>query len=89
MDLRCDGRRQCRDGTDEQDCTLVQPAVGYDRFLTPPPAKPEDESLVVNMTLEILNIVNIDQVKGIFYTTVSVQALWFDSGLSYNKIIRE
>ena len=88
MAQRCDGRRQCTGGADEQGCTLVSPATGYDMFLTPPPIPPSD-TLRVNMTLDIIDIVNIDQVKGLFYTLISVRTLWFDSELIYINLKEE
>ena len=89
MEFRCDGRRQCKDGADEQECSLVTPAIGYDMFLTPPPIDHNRDFLRVNMTLDILDVVNIDQVKGLFYTLVSVRTLWYDSGLTYNNLKNE
>ena len=41
------------------------------------------------MTLDIMEIVNIDQKKGVFFTTVSVKTMWLDSGLTYNNLKTE
>ena len=35
MTARCDGRAHCRDRSDEANCRLVVPPVGYNKFLVP------------------------------------------------------
>ena len=77
------------DGTDEKDCQLISPAVGYNKFLTPPPIDFNKDFLDVNMSLNIMDIIKIDQTKGIFYTTVSLKTVWHDSGLTYNNLKSE
>ena len=68
------------------ECQLISPAVGYDKSLTPPPTDDDKVSIGVNMTLDIMDVINIDQVKGVFVTTVSVKTTWLDSGLTYNNL---
>ena len=67
MNLRCDGRADCKDGSDEQerfsfyklqaliysqDCFNIVPSIGYNKYLTPQPIADQDY-LYVNFTMEI------------------------------------
>ena len=39
MSLRCDGTTHCEDKSDEEDCQMIAPDIGYNKYLVPPPLK--------------------------------------------------
>ena len=61
MTGRCDGAMECRDWSDEENCTILVHSKGYKKFIVPPPEK-EGTKLQLNMSIEIINILNIDEV---------------------------
>ena len=35
--LRCDGTNHCENSSDEKDCRMIVPKVGYNKNIVPPP----------------------------------------------------
>ena len=51
--VRCDGRKDCADGSHEADCQAFVPSLGYNKFLIPPPIN-NDQKLKFNSLLRYL-----------------------------------
>ena len=65
------------DGSDEQECRLVVPNVGYNKLLTPPPL-PGDQHLYVNVSYNFKNILYIDEDENFIRITYELKKDWFD-----------
>ena len=85
MAVRCDGRRDCGDGADEADCKAFAKFLGYNKFLVPPPLE-KDEKLKLNLTLNIKEILEINEIKNVIQTKFRYQRRWYDSQLTYQNL---
>ena len=65
---RCDAELNCKDGSDEQECRLVVPNVGYNKNLIPLPMK-GDQHFYVNVSYNIKHILYIDENENIIRIT--------------------
>ena len=86
--IRCDGIIHCKDASDEQQCQLVVPSVGYDKHLIPPPLA-GDQHQYVNVSLDIKHIIFINEAENFIRITYNIQKDWFDSSLSFQNLKKD
>ena len=85
MEERCDGKSHCFDSSDEKECYRILPKAGYDKFLIPPPLK-DKNVLEVKFSVQIQNILEIDEMMEIFNVKIKVFREWYDTRLTYMNL---
>ena len=85
MVKRCDGISNCRDGSDEVDCRMVVRMNGYNKFITPMHGG-EQIPLRVNVSINILDIIEINEVKDVFKVKIDFTRGWFDNRLTFKNL---
>ena len=87
MDLRCNGREDCMDASDEKQCSILKTFEGYNKILLPIP-KENEESFILNISIFISNINSVDEVNGKLEIRMSVIRSWFNPQLRYLNLNR-
>ena len=87
MDERCDGKVDCEDVSDEQACKVFIAFPGYYKLLTPPPVG-NDSKLMINVSLNIDDIITVDENNGFFKTKITMERKWINSRLTYLNLKR-
>ena len=82
---RCNGIQHCKDGSDEEQCRLVVPSLGYNKNLIPPPIA-DNQDLFINVSYNIKHILYIDEVENFMRITWSIQKEWYNSFLTYQNL---
>ena len=87
MAKHCDGKEDCEDGSDEQGCGKVMFKRGYKKSLTPTPEI--GHNLVVNVSLKLVDILEVNELTGSFTVKLALQREWFDRRLTYRNLKQE
>ena len=88
-DKVCDLNQHCSDGTDERDCRIIQlPDFPYDKDRAPTETDREEGEIIfktnqVNVTLKVIDILDINEDKSLLHLFFKIELTWFDSNLNY------
>ena len=86
LQARCDKNQDCTDLSDEKECKIV--ALDIERYLkddTPPPIKPS-KRLEVILSVDIQNILDIQEVQKILSLKLNLEESWKDARLQYYNL---
>ena len=86
LEFRCDNKQDCLDVSDEKECKIV--SLDEEKYLkdkTPPPLL-EGGKLPVELSMDIFNILDIQEVQNTITLKFDLQAKWFDSRLSFYNL---
>ena len=87
MSERCDQVRDCRDGTDEDECQLIVMMKGYNKKI--PPLSKKNSEIVpvqVNVTIRLLKVMDINEVDATIDLQFEIILEWVDDRLTYNNL---
>ena len=85
-DNRCDNKQDCADVSDEKQCKII--SLDEEKYLkdkTPPPLE-KGSKLPVVISMDIFNILAIQEVNNMISLKFDLQATWFDSRLTFYNL---
>lgn len=83
-ELRCDFRYDCRDGSDESNCHVVEVSDEQQRHI--PPSGPDGEPLRLRAALVISRIANIDDINMAITLEFQFTLTWTDRRLRFRHL---
>ena len=81
---RCNNVKDCNDGSDEEDCTIIDIPQSYDKL--EPPRSGSFSPLVVYLRVTIENINEIDTKHMMIDTTMMLTMMWRDKRLKFRNL---
>ena len=86
--IRCDGRVDCEDKTDEEDCGRAVILSSYNKAMTPPPLFGSNQ-VKVELSMKLQSILNLDEIGQIMFVKYVLLAKWKDPGLKFHNLKRD
>ena len=80
MHLRCDGKTQCKDNSDESGCRILDYQIGYDKLIAPDHG---DGKVNVTVSVEIQNTLDINEVADSISWKFVLERKFLDNRLKY------
>ena len=85
LDLRCDSVEHCDDVSDEKNCKLV--SLDPNKYLIDKPPKPlSSGKFSVNVSIDIMSILDIQEVGSILKLLFVLDLTWFDNRLQFYNL---
>ena len=85
-EYRCDNKQDCKDVSDEKQCKII--SLDEEKYLkdkTPPPLE-KGSKLPVVLSMDVYNILAIQEVDNMISLKFELQATWFDSRLTFYNL---
>ena len=87
MKVRCDGKVDCEDTSDEESCKLAVVLPSYNKEMNPPPIKGETK-VKVTLAVDIEDILEVEEINKMFHVKYILSTSWIDPGLTYHHLKR-
>ena len=87
LDDRCDGKTDCQDRSDEEECKTFVTFNGYNKLFAPPPLENQTK-LLINISINVNKIIEINENEGFFTAKMTLFCKWRNSQLTYQNLKR-
>ena len=74
---RCDGEVDCEDKSDELECRIMEESKTYKKHLPPPPNHNKTK-LAVEMSIEVINLGDIDEIESTVEFQFVLHMKWYE-----------
>ena len=83
---RCDNRKDCDDGSDEEDCKLLQIPESYDKSLPPELSDEVERPNEIFIQVDVINVDIVDTVAMVVGLTVEFVLKWKDHKVNFENL---
>ena len=85
MKYRCNGKLDCQDGSDEVDCTILLPNIGYDKMIIPVGAN--EAKFILKLSIIIRDITKVDEIDKVFKVRFDYVKKWKDHNMRFKNLL--